>query len=120
MGLSHLRQQQAWREFFLLLHSKGRPGAFANGFLTLITGSLIVSFHNVWSGPPVILTLIGWAYLFKSTAIFVNPDWNLGSMARVQNAPRQKFLVAGFGLLAVALMLAICIATGFYPVEPSS
>ena len=120
MGLSHVVQHQAWREFFRLLHSKGRPGAFANGFLTLTCGSLIVAFHNVWSGPPVILTLIGWAYLIKSTVIFVNPAWGLRSMASVQDAPRKKFLVAGIVLLVVALMLTISIVAGYYPAEPVS
>lgn len=35
MGLSHVFQHRAWAEFFVYLHQQGRPGAFANGFLTL-------------------------------------------------------------------------------------
>ena len=114
MGLSHLFQHQAWKEFFLLLASKGRAGAFANGFLTLVMGSLIVSFHNVWSGLPVVLTLLGWAYLVKSTVIFLHPEWNVRSMAAVEHAPVMKFRVAGFCLLSIAAVLAICIVTGGY------
>ena len=114
IGLSHFLQHEGWREFFHLLHSKGRPGAFANGFLTLIAGSLIVAFHNVWTGVPVILTLIGWAYLVKSLAIFVYPDWNLRSMESVQHASKLKSRIAGAVLLAVAVVLACCVAFGVY------
>ena len=109
IGLSHLFQQQAWKEFFRVLHAQGRPGAFANGFLTLATGSLIVAFHNVWSGLPTVLTLIGWAYLAKSAAIFLNPDWNVRSMGSVQSASALKFQVAGFVLLSVAAVLAFAV-----------
>ena len=114
MGLSHLLQHQAWKDFFLTLHSHGRTGAFANGFLTLIMGSLIVSFHNVWQGLPVILTLLGWAYVVKSAAIFLNPDWNVRSMGAVQNAPKVKFYAAGLVMLSMAILLAMCIALDRY------
>lgn len=114
IGLSHIWQQNAWREFFQALHAMGRPGAFANGLLTLFTGSIIVSFHNVWSGPAVILTLIGWAYILKSTVIFLHPNWNLRSMESVQTAPRWKLHVAGTVLLTLSVLLLLCVFGGLY------
>ena len=114
MGLSHIFQHQAWKEFFLLLASKGRAGAFANGFLTLVMGSLIVSFHNVWTGLPIVLTLLGWAYVLKSTIIFLHPEWNVRSMEGVERAPALKFRVAGTCLLAIAAALVVSIARGYY------
>ena len=118
IGLSHIWQQDAWREFFQALHTMGRPGAFANGLLTLFTGSIIVSFHNVWSGPAMTLTLIGWAYILKSTVIFLHPDWNLRSMASVQNTPRWKLHLAGSLLLALAAVLLLCVIGGVYDQMP--
>ena len=114
IGLSHLIQHQSWREFFHVLHASGRAGAFANGFLTLFTGSIIVAFHNVWSGVPMVLTLIGWAYLAKSLAIFLFPDWGVRSMAAVQDAPVIKCRVAGIGLLALAVTCGTCVGAGMY------
>lgn len=114
IGLSHLIQHKGWREFFHVLHASGRAGAFANGFLTLFTGSIIVAFHNVWSGVPMVLTLIGWAYLAKSLAIFLFPDWGVRSMAAVQDAPVIKCRVAGIGLLALAVTCGTCVAAGMY------
>ena len=34
LGLSHVFQPRVWAEFFVRLRDWGRPGAFANGFLT--------------------------------------------------------------------------------------
>jgi uncharacterized protein YjeT (DUF2065 family) len=114
VGLSHICQVQAWRDFFQKLHSMGEAGAFANGMITLFMGSLIVSFHNVWTGVPVILTLIGWGYILKSTAIFVYPQWNLRSMKNVENKPKLKLRIAGTALLGVALTILLSIAFGQY------
>ena len=49
IGLSHIFQRDVWVEFFAKLHSLRRLGPFAEGFLYLNFGSLLVSFHNVWS-----------------------------------------------------------------------
>ncbi len=114
VGISHICQGQAWRDFFQKLHAMGHAGAFANGMIALLMGSLIVSFHNVWTGVPVMLTLIGWGYILKATAIFVYPQWNLRSMKSVENNPKLKFRVAGMVMLGVALAIALSIAFGHY------
>ena len=62
----------------------------------------------------MVLTLIGWAYLAKSLAIFLFPDWGVRSMAAVQDAPVIKFRIAGIGLLALAVICGTCVAAGMY------
>ena len=52
IGLSHVAQPRAWAEFFVALREKGDRGVFVVGFMSLAFGSLIVAFHNVWSGLP--------------------------------------------------------------------
>ncbi len=47
IGLSHITMPRAWAEFFVMLRSRGDAGAFANGFLSLWFGALVVGFHNV-------------------------------------------------------------------------
>ncbi len=37
-------------------------------------GTLIVAFHNVWSGFPMAVTLLGWSMVLKATVTFVSPD----------------------------------------------
>jgi hypothetical protein len=58
-GLSHILQPRAWAEFFILLREKGTTGSFLNGLLHFPLGALIVSFHNVWHGWPLVVTLMG-------------------------------------------------------------
>jgi len=112
IGLSHIFQHRAWAEFFVWLHEQGRPGAFANGFLALFTGSLIVAFHNVWSWPGVLLTAIGYSMLLKSAVAFVRPDWGLASMARVTLDTSRKFVFVGVMLVALAGFLGYSVWRG--------
>ena len=114
IGLSHMFQFPGWRDFFHQLHSMGRAGAFANGMITLLLGSLIVSFHNIWTGVPIILTLIGWGYILKSTIIFLNPDWGLRSMERVKNDSHLKLRIVGAVLIAIAVVIALCVVFDQY------
>ena len=86
-------------------HRQGRPGAFANGFLSLFTGTLIVAFHNVWSGIPVALTLIGWAMVLKGAVVFIMPDWGLRSIARVRKENSRILILPGVVMIGIAVAL---------------
>jgi hypothetical protein len=105
IGLSHIVQRGVWEEFFALLHSRGRAGALVNGFLSLFAGSLIVAFHNVWSGPAALLTLLGWAMVIKSAVIFLSPQLGLRSMELA--SPGKSHRIAASGVMLVAIGLAL-------------
>jgi uncharacterized protein YjeT (DUF2065 family) len=111
MGLSHLLMPRAWTEFFTLLREKGDAGAFVNGFLTLGMGSLIVAFHNVWTGLPVVLTVIGWLYVIKSLLIFTVPGLGVRSLSKVSEKSAASFVVAGVMLLALGGLLTYSLVT---------
>lgn len=67
----------------------------------LIFGAVIVSFHNVWTGPAAILvTLIGWGALVEGALLLAAPAWFLGLFAPLAANAR---LMRGFGALTVAL-----------------
>src|SRR5712692_8780052 len=82
LGLSHILQPKAWAEFFILLRGKGEAGAFVDGLLNLPLGGVIVGFHNIWSGIPVVLTLVGWGLLIHGLISFCAPKQRLRMMAR--------------------------------------
>jgi hypothetical protein len=107
IGLSHLLQPRAWVQFFILLRGKGESGAFLDGFLHLPLAGIIIGFHNVWSGIPVLLTLLGWAFLIKSLLRFCVPRQALTAWARVSLERSWEFQVAGAGLLVLAGLLVI-------------
>lgn len=105
IGLSHALQPQAWTDFFKLLHSKGAPGNFFNAMLSLSIGSLIVAFHNIWSGIPVLLTLYGWGSVLKGTIYLCFPEVGLRSIENGTKMPRQKWVLAGCLLIALGLVI---------------
>ena len=73
VGLSHALQPLAWVEFFVWLRGIGRCGVFLEGLLTLNCGALVVAFHNVWTGLPVVVTVLGWATVLKATVRLAAP-----------------------------------------------
>ncbi len=106
IGLSHVLQPLAWVRFFQLLSSHGTTGAFANGFLSLMFGSIIVAFHNIWEGGAIVLTLLGWAQIVKALVAFTAPEFSLRGMNRVSPDRLWEFQFAGAVFLAIAAWLA--------------
>ena len=111
-GLSHVLQPKAWAEFFILLRGKGEAGAFVDGFLNLPMAAIIIGFHNVWSGIPMVLTLVGWGLLIKSLIRFCLPKQALKIMARVSVERSWEFQVAGAALMVLAGLLGYGIYAG--------
>jgi hypothetical protein len=112
IGFSHIVQPKAWVDFFILLRGKGEPGAFMEGFLNLPLAAFIVGFHNIWSGIPVVLTLVGWGLLIKSTIRFCAPKVGLRLMGRVSVERSWEFQVAGVGLVGLAGLIGYGVYAG--------
>ena len=102
IGLSHILQPRAWVRFFVNLREKGDAGIFVVAFLHLPLGLLIVSFHNVWTGVPAVVTVLGWANVLKGTLYFLFPGIGMKSIGRVHMERAQEFVIAG-GVLVVVL-----------------
>lgn len=109
IGLSHIFQHRAWAEFFIKLRAQGATGVFLIALLHLPMGALIVAFHNVWHGLPLVLTLIGWGYCVKSLLYFVYPPIGLRMLARVQPERSREFIVPGVLMVVYAGLLAFSI-----------
>jgi hypothetical protein len=112
LGLSHILQPRAWAEFFILLRGKGEAGVFVDGFLNLPVAGVIIGAHNIWSGIPLVLTLVGWCLLIKSLIRFCAPKQALKLMARVSVERSWEFQVAGAGLVALASLLGYGVYAG--------
>jgi hypothetical protein len=102
IGLSHLSQPKSWVAFYQALAARGNAGVFLEGFLLLNFGAIIVAFHNVWHGPALLLTLIGWAQVLKGLARFVVPQVALRVMQRNTLERAWYFQIGG----VVALLLS--------------
>jgi hypothetical protein len=105
IGLSHLLRPRSWVEFFIWLRSKGHTGVFANAFLSLTFGSLVVAFHNVWSGLPMVLTIVGWLHVGKALLLFAMPSAGMRSLERVSLERSRELVGAGVGLLVLSALM---------------
>ena len=105
IGLSHLGQAKAWVAYYQALAARGTPGVFLEGFLLLTFGAFIAAFHNVWHGPALALTLIGWAQVLKGAGRFLAPQLGLRVMQRVTPERAWHFQIGGvFALLLSAFL----------------
>lgn len=102
IGLSHLGQPKGWVAFYQALAARGTPGVFLEGFLLLNFGAIIVAFHNVWHGPALVLTLVGWAQVLKGLGRFLAPQVALRVMQRATLERAWYFQIGG----VVALILS--------------
>ena len=112
IGLSHVVQPRAWVDYFTFIRGKRETGAFIDGFLHLPFAALIIGFHNVWSGIPVVLTVLGWLLLIKSILRFCLPAQALRMMARVSVERAWEFQVAGVVLLLLGGLLGYGVYVG--------
>ena len=112
IGLSHVVQPRAWVDFFIFIRGKQETGAFIDGFLHLPFAAVIIAFHNVWSGIPAVLTVLGWAYLIKSILRFCLPTQGLRMMGRVSVERAWEFQVAGVILVLLAGLLGYGVYVG--------
>jgi hypothetical protein len=106
VGLSHLLQPLAWVEFFVWLRSQGRCAVFLEGLLSLNVGALVVAFHNVWTGLPVVVTLIGWGMVVKGVVRLAAPGLGLRIYERI--VPERAWHFRAAGVLALALSAFFC------------
>jgi hypothetical protein len=112
IGLSHLLQPRAWVDFFVWLRTKGHSGVFINGMLSLSFGSIIVAFHNVWTGLPTVLTVIGWAQVAKGLLSLVAPQFGMRSLERVAPERAGEFVAAGAVFLALSALMGYLVWVG--------
>ena len=106
-GLSHVLRPGAWIEFFTWLRARGEAGVFVTAFLHLPPALLIVACHPRWTGIPLVLTLLGWAWLIKATTYFLFPRVGLAGLQLVSIERRHHFVIAGCVLIGLAAVLSV-------------
>lgn len=105
IGVSHIVAHRAWAEYFILLRDKGHAGVFVVAFMSLGFGSIVAAFHWVWSGIPLILTLLGWAQVVKGMLYFSRPAFGLRKLQSVSLERSKIFAVPGVAFVGVAGLL---------------
>ncbi len=104
-GLSHITAPRAWVRLFLNMRTAGEAAGLLNAYVHMPLGLLIVAFHPVWEGPPLLVTLLGWALTLKGTLYFLWPGLADKSMAMVSEERAGHFRIAGAFSLAIGLVI---------------
>ena len=112
VGLSHVVHHRRWAAFFIGLRGPGYGGVFVHGFLSLGFGAMILAFHRVWSGMPLVLTIVGVLYLMKTAQCFLLPGVSLRSLERVTLERSRGFIGVGVLFQAIALATTIDLVRG--------
>jgi len=112
VGLSHILRHRAWAEFFIQLGALRYSGVFLHGLLSLAFGAMILAFHHVWSGMPLVLTIVGVLYLMKTVQCFMSPNVSLRSLDRVTLERSRLFIGVGVFFLSIALATTIALVRG--------
>ncbi len=105
IGISHAVRPRVWVDFFAAVRERGEAGVFAVAFLSLSFGSLIVAFHNVWSGIPLVLTLVGWSQVVKALIYFAYPAYGLRKLQIPSSERPVLFVIPGLLFLGLAGLL---------------
>lgn len=106
VGLSHVAQPRVWVEFFVVLRSLGHVGAFLNGMLSLLVGSIIVALHGEWHGISAVVTFIGWAQVLKGAVSLVFPALGMRGLLRVSAERAWEIQAGGAVFLAISAAIA--------------
>ena len=101
MGLSHILRPGMWTKLFGDLHAMGSTGVIYRTFMLELWPALaILTLHQVWSGPGVVLTIYGILLSAKCALAMLFPEIALRSMAMAKGGAR-SFVPAGIVLLAL-------------------
>jgi hypothetical protein len=106
VGMSHILYRRAWADFFIWIRQRGEAGVFVHGFLSLGFGSIILAFHNVWTGLPTVLTVVGCLYTLKAALCFLIPATQIRTLGRVSHERAWEFVVPGIVYVALGCELA--------------
>ena len=103
MGISHIVQPKMWEDYFTHLHSRGEIAIITRTFtLELWPALIIVIFHQVWSGPGIIVSIYGWLLLTKCTVSILQPSLGMKSLKQAQRGGK-GFIFAGLMLIIVGI-----------------
>lgn len=105
IGISHMVRPRVWVDFFVILRDRGEAGVFAVALLNLMFGSMIAAFHNVWSGIPLLLTLLGWVNVAKALFYFTYPTFALRKLHSLSQEKSYVIVGGGTMFLLVAGLL---------------
>ena len=105
LRISMVLRAKIWVEWVQKLQSNGTSGILSLGLINLLLGSIIVTFHWVWEGFAMIVTIIGMIMLCRSFIILLTPNLFLKIIDKT--LPKMNVIVSigGFLFVVIAVLL---------------
>lgn len=106
VGSSQLLHRHAWAAAFAPLFKNPALPVFL-GIYAMLFGLVIAAAHNVWSGVPIVTTLIGWWGLVAGAACLLAPG-PIGRLLAKMNITSALIMLGG----SIRLSLGVAIGLG--------
>jgi hypothetical protein len=81
VGWTQFYKSNSWIALYAEIMVMGSRVVRIYGFVCTLLGFTVIYFHNVWSGPPILLTIIGWLVLSEGLFCFFLPDVSIKSFS---------------------------------------
>jgi len=108
VGVSLRTSTPFWISYYKGIAEMGPKGVRLNGAVSLAVGMTVILIHNVWSGVPVLLTLLGWLLLAESIICFLVPEMALASLKSMKEQQRIRvYQGTGTALVALSILLVL-------------
>ena len=106
IGLSQLFRHRAWAEWITEICAQAQAGILRVRLPTLLAGTSIAIFHNIWTGIPALLTIFAWLLILKGVVTLCFPNTALRNMARLRPEHSRLLWIPGIIMLAIGILLA--------------
>ncbi len=105
LGLSCLLRTGVWASWLRQIEHKGRYFSLILGSFSVMLGSLILGFHWIWSGLPMLTTLVGAAILLKGVIYVLFPNWLHSKLLRLSK--NYKTLLRAWAIVLLFISIPI-------------
>ena len=106
VGLSLLFRSGNWLDWMHYLQQRGTNSSIVLGMTNLLLGTFIISFHWVWNGLAMIVTIFGCLFIVRSLVLLMCPKFLPGMLKHILEHHRAMIPFAGaFATVVGGLLL---------------
>ncbi len=104
IGLSLIFRPAEWLSYLKHIRMQGASASLIIGYLHLIMGTFIVGFHWMWTGLPLLLTLVGIKAIIEGITYTLWPNFLITMLAWYEPHYRTWFRTGGIITIIIGLL----------------
>lgn len=106
LGLSFFLRASDWMQWFKDVQNAGKEVSMPLGAFSLLLGSLIVGFHQIWEGWPLVISAVGLLIMVKGTIYLLIPGWLPKKLKVLTDTAMRPYLMF-YGLILLWLGMGV-------------